>query len=710
MYLGTAALFVIFLGHCSCNCPGGTYGYNCDYTCNCEHTQCDPTSGCSLSNCFPGWSGPTCQKHNVARGKPTSSSGDVFPSSRATDGNIAAINWAVCIQTNYSNPSWWRVDLSDTVLIRDVTIYFRTDFTPRRNGIQVYLTNTTITPSGLLCYTVTGRADGFDINDIMSVPCHGRGRYVLLYTTTANDRDRQPTMDFCEVEVNVCGPGAFGADCENYCHCKHGVCNYITGICPPGGCLSGWKGTKCDVKCVDSVEYGHDCGGTCSARKCNAAGSPCPRDTGRCDGGCQLGWKGVDCTSECSNTYGDGCSKRCSSRHCGASSSTCDHVTGACDHGCSAGWKDVDCVTECVQGMEYGFGCHKTCSTRMCQGDTSTCPQDTGRCTEGCQPGWKGEDCTTECIQGVEYGVECAMNCRTRMCQGDTSTCPRETGRCTDGCQAGWRGVDCTSECIDNVEYGHGCGGTCSARKCKVAGSPCPLDTGRCDGGCQSGWEGVDCTSVKNCSGCPDAFLTECTTNVNYGLGCHGNCSARKCKEVSGTCPRRTGRCEGGCQAGWEGVDCTLKCPPRSFGVNCSSKCGHCVDDEPCHHVTGTCPKGCSSGWVSDTCRQAVDSSPGTSTERISRLAAGFIGAFAMLLLLALVIVAVCLWRKGDFRMAKKSSKEYRSPETNPAPPVEVPAYDVLPEHDYTKLERIHTEHYDTLQPPVDYQNSDVRI
>ncbi|XP_067679852.1 scavenger receptor class F member 1-like [Haliotis asinina] len=249
MYLGTAVLFVIFLGHCSCSCPDGTYGYNCGYTCNCDHTKCDPSSGCNSSDCFPGWSGPTCQKHNVARGKPTSSSGDVFLSSRATDGNTAANGYGVCIQTNYSNPNWWRVDLNDTVLIRDVIIYFRTDFTPRRNGIQVYLTNTTdTTPStGLLCYTVTANASGTDIKDILSVPCHGRGRYVLLYTTTANEWGQQPILDFCEVEVDVCDPGTFGADCENYCHCKHGVCNYTTGGCPPGGCLAGWKRANCSV-------------------------------------------------------------------------------------------------------------------------------------------------------------------------------------------------------------------------------------------------------------------------------------------------------------------------------------------------------------------------------------------------------------------------------------------------------------------------------
>ncbi|XP_067679822.1 receptor-type tyrosine-protein phosphatase S-like isoform X2 [Haliotis asinina] len=635
MYLGTAVLFVIFLGHCSYSCLTGKYGYNCGYTCNCDHTKCDPSTGCSPPNCFPGWSGSTCHKHNVARGKRTSSSGDQdFSSSQATNGNTAANSYDVCIDTKPSDPNWWRVDLNDTVLIRDVTIYFRTDFTPRRNGIRVYLTNTTDTtpPSGHLCYNVTGRGNGTDINDILSVPCHCRGRYVLLYTTTANEGDTQPKLDFCEVEVDVCDPGTFGADCENYCHCKHGVCNYITGICPPGGCLAGWKGTSCDVRCVDSVEYGPGCVKNCSFRMCKEAGSHCPRDIGQCDEGCQPGWKGVDCTSECSSTYGHGCNKNCSSRHCGTSSSLCNHVTGACDHGCSAGWKDVDCVTECFDGKEYGAGCVKNCSSRKCKEEGRSCPRDTGRCDGGCQPGWEGEDCTSECTPNVNYGPGCHGNCSARKCKEVSGTCPRDTGRCDGGCQPGWEGVDCTSECTLNVNYGPGCHGNCSARKCKEVSGTCPHDTGRCDGGCQPGWEGMDCTS-------------ECTLNVSYGPGCRGNCSARKCKDVSGTCPRDTGRCDGGCQPGWEGVDCMLECQSRTFGGNCSSTCGHCVEDEPCHHVTGTCLKGCSPGWVNDTCQQAQGQSSSQSSGN-GPVVGGAVGGVVVAVVAVVTVLAVFFYRR----------------------------------------------------------------
>ncbi|XP_067678555.1 multiple epidermal growth factor-like domains protein 10 [Haliotis asinina] len=305
MYLGTAVLFVIFLGHCSCDCLSGTYGFQCGYRCHCLPGHCHSTSGCDPGKCSPGWSGATCHKQNVALKKGVSSSGDAvyapstdarYPSSLATDGQLGERKYYDCIETRASNPNWWRVDLDDIMMIHDVTVYFRLDYTPRRNGIQVYLTNTTITPSGHFCYTVKANTSGTDINDILSVPCHGRGRYVLLYTTTATEENTQPKMDFCEVEVDVCDPGTFGADCENYCHCKHGVCNDMTGVCPPGGCLAGCKGTNCSVECVGNVEYGPDCGRTCFDRMCKEAASTCPRDTGRCDGGCEPGWEGEDCT------------------------------------------------------------------------------------------------------------------------------------------------------------------------------------------------------------------------------------------------------------------------------------------------------------------------------------------------------------------------------------------------------------------------------
>ncbi|XP_071117066.1 receptor-type tyrosine-protein phosphatase epsilon-like [Haliotis cracherodii] len=269
--------------------------------------------------------------------------------------------------------------------------------TVRRNGIQIYIADTTSSPTdGVNCYTVTGNRDGTDIPDVLKVTCSGEGRYLVLYTTTVNNEINNvvvPVMDFCEVEVDVCGPGTFGADCNNYCHCDGAVCDYMSGVCPSGICLPGWQPSKCDTACA-LENYGRNCYQTCSDRNCKGDNSSCDSATGQCVGGCKTGWNGTDCTQKCISTYGDDCAHMCSARNCSrTSSSVCDHVTGMCDKGCNPGWKDTDCTTECVQGLEYGSGCVGNCSARRCTGDSGTCPTDTGRCDSGCQLGWQGEDC-----------------------------------------------------------------------------------------------------------------------------------------------------------------------------------------------------------------------------------------------------------------------------------------------------------------------------
>ncbi|XP_071117598.1 multiple epidermal growth factor-like domains protein 10 isoform X1 [Haliotis cracherodii] len=547
-----ACVGVVFLFAClsvvAGDCTPGKYGNRCSYQCHCPLVNCNPTSGCEPAYCSEGWSGPTCQKENIAFKKTTSSSSVHFPSSNAVNGDTGGGDEQTCFHSVYDDASityaWWRVDLGNETLVRGVVIYFRTNYKVRRNGIQIYIADTAISPTdGVNCYNVTGNRDGTDIPDVLNVTCSGEGRFLVLYTTVNNEKDKVnvPVLDFCEVKVEVCGPGTFGAVCDNYCHCDGEVCNYMSGVCPSGVCLPGWKPDKCDTVCVFG-SYGTNCNRRCSDRHCKGDNSSCARVTGTCVEGCKAGWNGTDCIQKCVNSYGEGCVHLCSSRRCSGTSS-CNHVTGDCENGCIPGWKHIDCTEPCVQGVEYGAGCVGNCSARMCKGGNVTCPRDTGRCESGCQPGWKGEDCTTACVQDVEYGEVCVGNCSARMCKGGNVTCPRDTGQCESGCQSGWKGEDCTQACIQGLQYGAGCLDNCTTRMCEGGTGTCPRDTGRCESGCQSGWKGEDCTSA-------------CVQGDEYGAGCKGSCRARKCLGESGACPRDTGRCEDGCQSGWEGEDC----------------------------------------------------------------------------------------------------------------------------------------------------------
>ncbi|XP_046571698.1 uncharacterized protein LOC124279865 [Haliotis rubra] len=385
-------------------CPEGTYGYECRYQCHCPMDKCNTTSGCSPEDCYIDWSGLTCHKSNIALNKTTSAS-SVYASrnpGKVVNGDNRADSWkAECFHSDYNNSiteAWWRVDLGEMVRIRQVTVYFRTDYKVRRNGIQIYIADTAAFPTnGVNCYNVTGNRDGTDIPDVLKVTCSGEGRNLVLYTTTVNNElagITVPVMDFCEVEVWVCSNGTFGADCDNYCHCDGEVCDYVSGICPSGVCLPGWTTAACDTACRFG-HYGANCRKSCPNRNCKGDNSSCDHVTGECVGGCKAGWNGTDCSKECLRSYGNGCSKMCSERKCAESSSdSCDHVTGMCEGGCRRGWKGIDCTEACNLGVEYGANCEGYCRARMCEERAGICPQDTGRCESGCLSGWKGDNCT----------------------------------------------------------------------------------------------------------------------------------------------------------------------------------------------------------------------------------------------------------------------------------------------------------------------------
>lgn len=45
-----------------------------------------------------------------------------------------------------------------------------------------------------------------------------------------------------------------------------------------------------------------------------------------------------------------------------------------------------------------------------------------------------------------------------------------------------------------------------------------------------------------------------------------------------------------------------LECENGTFGENCHSKCGHCLEVSHCHFINGSCLKGCSHGYKGDQC------------------------------------------------------------------------------------------------------------
>ncbi|XP_067677271.1 receptor-type tyrosine-protein phosphatase kappa-like isoform X2 [Haliotis asinina] len=571
---------------------------------------------------------------NVAERKPawmSSHLDDRHPASTAVDGVTSAYGDGYVAHTATGQSSaWWKVDLQTTVQSAQVILYFRTDYKNRRNGVQLYTseTNSSEPKEGNLCHTVTGRPDGLDINDVLNVTCPGLWRYLTVYTNINND-GAGPILDFAEVQVWICVVGMYGPDCTRNCssrHCKvlSSTCDHITGTCPAGGCQNGWMDVDCTTAC-GSGKYGANCAKDCSSRQCMTFSSTCDRFSGACPADrCKDGWTGVDCTTACgSGKYGANCTKDCSSRQCMTFSSTCDRFNGACPaDGCKDGWTGVDCTTACGSGT-YGANCAGNCSYRHCNMSSTACDHINGACSgHGCEVGYMGTDCTTVCASGT-YGANCAENCSSRHCKTSSTACDHIRGACSDdGCVDGWMGIDCTTAC-SSMMYGPNCVRSCSDRHCTTNSSTCDGVSGECPGGCEFGWTEIDCSS-----NCRDGY---------YGQNCALRCADRHC--TSESC-HADGACNVECDRGWTLQDCTQECPSGTYGVSCNKTCGQCAQNETCHHISGECPGGCEAGWQHELCQERLQN------EQSKFPVAAVGGTVAGLLVAILVIVAVVLVRR----------------------------------------------------------------
>lgn len=46
-----------------------------------------------------------------------------------------------------------------------------------------------------------------------------------------------------------------------------------------------------------------------------------------------------------------------------------------------------------------------------------------------------------------------------------------------------------------------------------------------------------------------------------------------------------------------------LVCDYKTYGQDCSLRCGNCSNGETCHHVNGSCRHGCNAGVSGDQCK-----------------------------------------------------------------------------------------------------------
>ncbi|GFV34813.1 multiple epidermal growth factor-like domains protein 10 [Trichonephila clavipes] len=76
---------------------------------------------------------------------------------------------------------------------------------------------------------------------------------------------------YCEKK---CAIGFYGLKCAKKCHCIHGTCNAVTGICE---CFAGFTGKNCDDECPANT-FGVDCQYNCNCSnraKCDPTDGSC---------------------------------------------------------------------------------------------------------------------------------------------------------------------------------------------------------------------------------------------------------------------------------------------------------------------------------------------------------------------------------------------------------------------------------------------------
>ncbi|CAL1529939.1 unnamed protein product [Lymnaea stagnalis] len=505
-------IIVIMVPRCVDGSQGGVcsddkFGYQCRLHCHCADDEpCDVLTGKCPGACLEGWSGPHCQRQNVALGMPTDmKTPDWSKGARAVDGDPGT-----CVTSSSNRTGWWRVDMLEKRTVFFMDILFA-NHTARQGRVRVHVSDYVDTFYGKPCTRIPAS------HKISTFACDlpSSGRYFGII-------NKEGQITLCEVNVFVCSPFTYGVDCSRECACHDPLelCNTVTGSCS-SGCRIGWTGSSCTKPCTGS--YGRGCRQTCGRCYGN---EPCDHVTGSCLKGCAPGWKGARCKLACDpGTYGIDCVHPC---HNCLDNETCDSASGVCPWRCDSGWQGPKCDRQCEPGR-HGQSCQFNCGN--CYGD-SVCDRRSGLCPIGCTSGYEGLFCTKECISG-KWGPNCQLTCG----HCNNPSCDRATGQCDEtGCLHGYHGYLCTAVC-EEWSYGPNCKQICGA--CET---PCDVNNGTCLTSCLPGWSGPLCTSKCN--------------NKTYGVGCMSLCG--HCANED-PCHHVTGHCLPACAKGYQKPFCQMR-------------------------------------------------------------------------------------------------------------------------------------------------------
>lgn len=139
---------------------------------------------------------------------------------------------------------------------------------------------------------------------------------------------------------------------------------------------------------------------------------------------------------------------------------------------------------------------------------------------------------------------------------------------------------------------------------CNVTCKGCNRTTGICDIGCKSGWRDIYCHKgiffhihvqlklTRNCLNRRILFILIMISKLFKLV----NISFSKATYVFIICYILCHKIQ----------YFAIECSAGSYGVNCASTCGQCLNEKVCNHETGSCDQGCQPGYKGPTCKTGI--------------------------------------------------------------------------------------------------------
>jgi len=356
--------------NCSCECPPGYSGANCENYNPCYNLICQnggvPTadgSGNCGCECPPGYSSANCENYNPCYNHPCQNGGVPTADGSGNCGCVCPPGYSGANCENY-NPCYNHPCQNGGV--------------PTADGSG---------NCGCVCPPGYSGANCENYNPCYNHPCQNGG---------------VPTADGSGNCGCVCPPGYSGANCENYnpCYnhpCQNGGVPLADGsgncgcVCPPG-----YSGANCE-------NYN-----PCYNHPCQNGGVPLADGSGNCGCTCPPGFEGANCETPipcfshtCQNggipiPEGEECGCQCPTGFIGDNCEIEVCVGVTCQNGGIPLATGENCACQCPPGFT-GNNCETPipCYTHSCQNGGLIVSNPDSTCGCECPPGYEGNNCET---------------------------------------------------------------------------------------------------------------------------------------------------------------------------------------------------------------------------------------------------------------------------------------------------------------------------